>query len=1815
MKTQTHKSQKPTRQPRQIISGASRALTLLLTIAALVCEMFSASAEVTTYSWLRFDQPRNPTLDSSGLGHTFVGGFTGNGESPFGTLPIVDNICVGGPLGPNGVMSQYSLRSSAQMLGGGNQGTMFVEATTNGVLATGIATNGNAWGNFFQTNDNWVVESWVLPGKTHGNGFVGVVFATGVSRNGRTPLRQSGVMLETSGTPTSYPVIDPQNQDGHVFLRCHAVCPPGVTNGNGTMDFYIGPSVLIKTPTNAAWIHAAVVRDTASGTVAWYTNGVMVGSTAINNVYTTNWFSSPTLCGLQDSGWNAQTAANGFTGIGFNYGGAARYEGFIAETRYSHFNPGQFSVTNLLTRRVAPGSSTVWFGPVVVRDPQNTTVWAGGAAAFACVAATDTSVQYQWQRGAANIPNATNRLYVLENTSVGADNGAQFRCILTTPGNGLTATSAVATLTVQANAPGLVTGYSNAVMAEASLISYFPMDGSGSVVSNVKNPAFNGSFSNAPFALRDGSTNRVGGNQGLSFNIPNFEYTGGFELMTNRNGFVEIPGDNAAFDFATASSGNGTIEAVIYADPANANTLQTGGGAEKPCFFSSGSVYNAAAGNTSPAFDYYTIGIDPNGAIVYQNSYPTKLVWNVPGGVLGRRMHVALVFSELTNVTLYVDGVNLGTKIQNGFGNTPPSASQPLTIGKRGGANADSVGYWRDSWRGTVDEVALYSTALSAAKIQEHVYRLNYGGGNNPASIVSITPSKTLFTGFPLQNLKVVAAGNPPYSYQWRISSANIANATNDTYAATGLAAGVYSYDVVVQGAFGGAVTSAPVTLTVTAPSGYAAKVFASSGGGPKAFYPLNETSGTAVLDWAGTHDGVLSGSYALSTGSDGPTAGTGSLRMFGTNIVVNGFIQTYSKAEVPYYPELNPENNGNFTHEMWYKPENVTTRSSCLLSSQVTSSGSRAGLATFSSPNTAVAGIANFNLNRWQYSYGKYNNINQGAQNTSASIPVLDEWHHIVSVADGNSQTVQLYVNGIQEIVQNQSYSQHPGDGSTTGGVNQNYFAPLVLGNLSAGALGSFPMQGRLSQVAIYDYALSYQDVTNHTSQFWTNAVITSQPTATTTVAEASGQNPTTPQNVNITLTVGARGLPNDFEWYKISGGVTNPVTAYDNLDGTPHFPAIVPASGPTQGPLSKSLVINQPKTNDTGVYFLRINNPLNPGGFTNSALATVTVTPETAVPVAQSASARGVTVSGPVLDEAIGTAGNPTPAALNVVVVRYSERVDWATATNPANYVISGGVTVTNVVLPNSPADTKFGGDYRSVGLVTTGLTPGTSYTVTITNVYDQASFPNKMANTTLSFTAPALRANSAVWNYYYRLGVGTFASLAAQTNAAFPYVPQYTAALTNMSSDSVSFNQSLNNNPVFSGQADNYASTITAWVTPTNTGYYEFFINGDDQTRLYLNSAGADPAGAQWIGDSFSTSAQFNDIYAIPTHYLLTAGQPYFLQIVSLEGGGGDNSRAGWRYLGTVDQSYDGTGANGAWIVDATNLPPIQSTYLSSYAPGALSIAVQPSNITSAAGVTTNLSVVVSAGAGSYVTNYTWYESGSMSLQSVNGPGATSGAQGSSNPLNFAPLSWSNFATNWYVVVNDGSQFVTSSIVTVKPIAGVGITANPTNRAIALNALNNTLTFTATNSAGAMIYQWRKDGTNVLSALWNPGNGLGSPNGNSSTFAGNALTFNIMLPTMTGAFQVIATDPWYGLSATSTVANVTIATNQTINTAGVSGNNVNLNFSTENGPQYVLEWKGALTNGNWNTYRTVVGNGAITNISVAKTNTQSYFRLRMQ
>ena len=1783
----------------------------LLSIAVLSLGVLGASADITPYSWQRFTTLKSPGLDATGNNHRISGGFTGNGESPGGTMPIVDNVCVGGPLGPEGYFSSFSIRCRANRpfnnatgggTGGGNQGCLFEEPFPVSVqnYAGATKTNTSAWGNLFQTNDNWVVECWAL-GERFAGSQVSPIFYTGLNRNNRDVGLQQGVIMEAlnGGTNRATANSGPGNNTGYSWLRCHAVCPPNQVDTNGvTQDFYIGPPVLFKTPTNSEWMHVAVVRDTVAGTVAWYTNGVMVASTNIWRVSATNYYAAVGFAGGQDEGFDHTVPdINGNLGIGMD-GGARPFEGYIAELRWSYFQPGQFSVTNLLTRRVAPGSPTVWSGPVVVKDPQDITVWTGGAAPLLLVPASDTTLTFQWQRFGgswASVTDATNRNYVLENAQL-ADSGSQFRCIATKPGNGLTATSGVATVTVVNNNPSIVNAYSNAVMVEASLKAYFPVDGtsSGTNVVNVKNSSYNASIKNTPFAFRNGNTNLAGGNQGLSFNTPNWQFSGGLfsdptelpatfnTLVTNSYGYAEIPGDTPGVDFNT-TGGNGTIEAVLYLEPSSINVLST----ELMCWLSC----TLQTGNNGPTgTDYMELLADYNGYIYYRNGVTGNsagvLVWAVPGGLLQKRVHIAVTFQGTNNVTCYANGVSLGTKKQGGFGSVPPSSSQPFTIGARGGQNPDTAGYSRNVWRGGIDEIAIYGSALSAGTIASHSFVLKNGNAPTPPSVAKISPSKFLYNGFPLQTLNVEAAGSPPFTYQWRLNGTPIGGQTSPSLNVTGLSNVTNDYSVVISNSLS-SVTSAPVTLKVIAPSGYAAKVFSSSGGGPRAFWPLNETGGTDIFDWAGTHDGIISGGYTL--GEQGPVVGTGSVRMYGTN----GAGANFSQIVVPFYPELNsyrPELDldgtfpltafdGRYSYEFWYRPD--SSNAICAVSSQFTAfSGSRAGAAIYLG-YTGNDGENQTTFQFWTMRIGRFNNTNQGVNQNGRGGPTpppIGQWGHVVLICDGSlpsGDRCLLFLNGVLEDNDGTGYSTDP----TASFVwNANNLAPFVMGNRNRGSLPTLPMFGALSQVAVYNYPLTYQDITNHLSQIWAPAAFTLQPVGKTNVESVTA---------TITLTANATGIPNDYQWVK-NGVDLSPVS---NFDLTDHYPIILNAAGQQQGTISKTLVINQLRPSDSGQYWLRVSNPLNAGGLTNSVAVTILITNDTVIPVVTAVSPRGTMVSGPVINEATSSGGNPTPAPLFLVEAKFSKRMDPTTATNPANYYISGGATVTNVVIANSSFDTKFGGDFKTVGLITSGLTPGAAYTVVVSNVLDQAQTPNLCPTATFTFNAPALRTNTAVWAYYYRVLYGSglgggFDSLASGTNAAFPYVPQVVLPLTNFSSDAVAFGQNLGNNGLFNGQSDNYASVVTALVSPTNTGYYEFFVNGDDHARLYLNPSGADPAGASYIGESFSVSTVFDDAYAVPTHYLLTLGQSYFLQAVHVEANGGDHVRVGWRYLGTVNQAYDGTGANGAWIVAAASLPPIEGKFLSAYVAGP-AITAQPTSIVAAAGTTTNLAVTATASQSGIPNTYQW--------QINNG-----NTGGNTNRLFFAPLAFANFSLNYKVIVNDGALSVTSSVVSVTPPAP-SIVTPPGSKAVP-QGLATTLTVVPASFSGQTNYQWQFNSANVSGA-------------NYGGITAKTLTITSMQPSNAGPYRVIVNDGFTSLSLTSApAANLTIAVNPVI-TNSLSGGTLSMTFPTEVGPQYVLEYKNALTNGAWIPLVTNAGTGAAITVPVSTAGAQQYFRVRMQ
>ena len=88
---------------------------------------------------------------------------------------------------------------------------------------------------------------------------------------------------------------------------------------------------------------------------------------------------------------------------------------------------------------------TVNSPPSITTQPANQSVTVGQTATFTVVASGTAPLSYQWQKGGTNISGATAASYTTPATTA-ADNGSQFRVVVTNPyGN---ATSSAATLTV-----------------------------------------------------------------------------------------------------------------------------------------------------------------------------------------------------------------------------------------------------------------------------------------------------------------------------------------------------------------------------------------------------------------------------------------------------------------------------------------------------------------------------------------------------------------------------------------------------------------------------------------------------------------------------------------------------------------------------------------------------------------------------------------------------------------------------------------------------------------------------------------------------------------------------------------------------------------------------------------------------------------------------------------------------------------------------------------------------------------------------------------------------------------------------------------------------------------------------------------------------------------------------------------------------------------------------------------------------------------------------------------------------------------------
>ncbi len=205
------------------------------------------------------------------------------------------------------------------------------------------------------------------------------------------------------------------------------------------------------------------------------------------------------------------------------------------------------------------------------------------------------------------------------------------------------------------------------------------------------------------------------------------------------------------------------------------------------------------------------------------------------------------------------------------------------------------------------------------------------------------------------------------------------------------------------------------------------------------------------------------------------------------------------------------------------------------------------------------------------------------------------------------------------------------------------------------------------------------------------------------------------------------------------------------------------------------------------------------------------------------------------------------------------------------------------------------------------------GPSYTLQV-RATDSGNPPlSATANATITLVDPqAITATQVQREIWYDITGSTVANLT--NNAAYPRRPNAFAALSKFEAPA--------------DMADNYGSRVRALVTPPDSGAYRFFIASDDASSL-LFSANTNGAGAariayvsgytsanNWTANASQMSAPIN----------LVAGQPYYLEALHKEGGGGDHLSVAWAGPGIVDTN----GAASTNIIAGSYLSPVDLNY---------------------------------------------------------------------------------------------------------------------------------------------------------------------------------------------------------------------------------------------------------------------------------------------
>jgi hypothetical protein len=399
--------------------------------------------------------------------------------------------------------------------------------------------------------------------------------------------------------------------------------------------------------------------------------------------------------------------------------------------------------------------------PTIVSQPTNTTVTVGTDGIFRVSATGTTPLFYQWRRQGTNLPSATADTLTLHNVQL-TDAGTYAVTI--------------------SNRAGIVSS-SNAVLTVNSGI-----------------PCFGPPPDIASWWAGEANANdAIGVNNGTLMNGAGFAsgIVGQAFSFDGVNDHVRIP-DHPSLHFSNGL----TIECWLFPTDVSA-------------YHEVVSKWDMVGAVNQMS---YTSGIQPDGTFGFTLSPSGSaasmiLVKSTNAVPVNQWTHVAGTYDG-SSVRVYINGVMQNQASYN-LGIFPGTNALGIGAAIGGGAPGDAISLFK----GKIDEISLYSRALSASEIQSIVAAGSSGKCKIPVppTIASQPASRTVIVGSSA-TFAVGASGTGPLSYQWAREGVPLAGATDSSLTLSNIQlANAGRYAVVVTNAQG-SVTSSNAVLTVNLP-------------------------------------------------------------------------------------------------------------------------------------------------------------------------------------------------------------------------------------------------------------------------------------------------------------------------------------------------------------------------------------------------------------------------------------------------------------------------------------------------------------------------------------------------------------------------------------------------------------------------------------------------------------------------------------------------------------------------------------------------------------------------------------------------------------------------------------------------------------------------------------------------------------------------------------------------------------------------------------------------------------------------------------